>query len=435
MTVSEERRRWLGDELDRLEAEWRACEGNHVMSRISAFQNSYRVFIGNHRELKRYLAHIAEPQVAAPMWEDGHRERIDQARWEALRLFHNYVASALSLVDVTRRFMDKNYAGTAFLDDYQERIRDTFDEAQLHRFVQGLRVYTLHRRLPAMRVVMDLKPREDGGANLDNYFELYVDELRKWKKWHSAAKRYLAKSDEKLRLSSIIDAYTPVVAEFHEWLAQRMGEEHADALEELFDIERRKWTIQQEWRAAWDEVHAERKQETGDPESQDETVAASSDAAESDFATTVDNLIATFYESISFSRGQQPNWDYLRALFVRDARIVEIKSDGTGMWNIDGYISDMRRSVDEGSLTEVSEVEIVRRTIPCGNIAHVISTYEAHFAGESGRSQVVRGINSFHLAKAGNRWGITSLHYHDEAEQNPLPAEFLPGEPPEKLTE
>lgn len=125
--------------------------------------------------------------------------------------------------------MDKNYAGTALLDEYRASILNTFDEAPLHRFVQGLRVYTLHRRLPAMRVVMR---RDDGGTDLDNYFELYVDELRKWKKWHSAAKRYLVNVDEKVRLSSIIDAYTPVVADFHEWLAGRMGEEHAATLEE-----------------------------------------------------------------------------------------------------------------------------------------------------------------------------------------------------------
>ncbi len=98
MTVSEERQCWLRAELDRLEAEWQACEGNHVMARISAFQNSCHVFIGNHRELKRFLAYKVEPSVAAAMWEVTHRERIDHARWEALRLFHNYVASALSLV-------------------------------------------------------------------------------------------------------------------------------------------------------------------------------------------------------------------------------------------------------------------------------------------------------------------------------------------------
>jgi hypothetical protein len=83
-----------------------------------------------------------------------------------------------------------------------------------------------------------------GGADLDNYFELEVDELRKWKKWPSAAKRHLATLDERVRLSSIIDAYTPVVAEFHEWLAKRMSDEHADALKELLDIERRKWEVE-----------------------------------------------------------------------------------------------------------------------------------------------------------------------------------------------
>jgi hypothetical protein len=35
--------------------------------------------------------------------------------------------------------MDKNYADTAFLDEYQARIRRNFDEAPLHRFVQDLR--------------------------------------------------------------------------------------------------------------------------------------------------------------------------------------------------------------------------------------------------------------------------------------------------------
>ncbi len=138
-------------------------------------------------------------------------------------------------------------------------------------------------------------------------------------------------------------------------------------------------------------------------------------------------LITTFYESISFSRGQQPNWDYLRALFVGDAQIIEIKSGGSGIWKIDGYISDLRRSVDEGSVTEVSEVETARRIIPCGDIAHVISTYECSFAGDSDRIQVVRGVNRFHLAKgSANRWGITSLHYFDESTETPIPAELLP---------
>jgi hypothetical protein len=305
MSVSEERRRWLGDELDRLEAEHRASEGNRVVTRISAFQNSYHVFIGNHRELKRFLAYIAEPMVAASLWEETHRERIVQARWEALRLW----------------FMAKNYAGTAFLEEYQARIRNTFDEAPQHHFVQGLRVYTLHRRLPAMRVAMHLKRCADGGADLDNYFELYVDELKKWKKWPSAAKRYLTTLDDRVRLSNIIDAYTPVVAEFHEWLATRMGEEHADALEELRDIERRKWAVEQEWQAAWDDAEDERQQEADERESPDESATSSASvAASEDFAPTVDTLIARFYESISFSRGKQPNWDHLRALFVRDAK-------------------------------------------------------------------------------------------------------------------
>jgi hypothetical protein len=45
MAVSEERRRWLGKELERMEAEHRASEGNQVMARISAFQNSYTMHL------------------------------------------------------------------------------------------------------------------------------------------------------------------------------------------------------------------------------------------------------------------------------------------------------------------------------------------------------------------------------------------------------
>ena len=189
--ASQAERQQLADELERLQELHRSSEGNRILRRTRAFETSYQVFLGNHAELRGFLDHIAAPMVNVQMWNERHRYRLDYALDEVARLLHNYVSAVMSLVEVTRRFVRRHYAGTHLFKEYERRVKRDFADAPLHRFLQDLRNYSLHYRLPAMRAVTSIRRREDGGVDFDNAFKLDVNALEEWDGWKARARAYL----------------------------------------------------------------------------------------------------------------------------------------------------------------------------------------------------------------------------------------------------
>lgn len=120
----EVRQQRLSEELDRLRDMQEASEGSKILARNHALAASYRVFRGNHRELRGFLDHIAAPTVDAHMWAERHRYRLDYAFDEVARLLHNYVSAVFSLVEATRRFRRKYYADSDFIEEYDKWIKE-----------------------------------------------------------------------------------------------------------------------------------------------------------------------------------------------------------------------------------------------------------------------------------------------------------------------
>ena len=245
-------RQQLGQELRRLQEQYQASEGNKVLADINAFGNSFQVFIGNHAEFKAFLEYVNKPDVFLYLWEEAHRERLDEANREVVRLLHNYVSAIFSLVESTRAFVTKNYSDAEFFEAYKERVKENFAESTLHRFLQGLRNYTMHRRLPATQATLHFSRRDEGGFDFDNSFYLDVDKLREWDGWDQKAREYLKTLDSTVNLSDLIDTYAPTVVSFHQWLGERLGEEHTEAFQELLELETRLKQVELDWRAAWD---------------------------------------------------------------------------------------------------------------------------------------------------------------------------------------
>jgi hypothetical protein len=407
----QEKRHELDEEYRKLWELRDASEGAKILLRNRAMTNSYRVFEGNLAELKKFLDHIATPTVMAHMWAEKHGYRLDYARRDVSRLLHNYVASALSLADATRYFVDKHYAGTDLYDDYELRKNRDFAEAPLHNFMNRLRVYTLHLQLPAVTPIAHAERREDGGFDFDNTFWLDVERLRDWDRWTAKAREYLATLGSKARLMDIINAYEPVVTGFHEWLSDRISEEHAAAIEEVRDLERRMDEV-------WRELHGDLDQdspaqELPERESILASLAGPSLDDEVNNLATLDDIIFSLYESVSFPHGGLPNLDRFRGLFLRDTRLVKVEAHGTYLTNINDHIRDFHHTLNEGAKTQVSEYEVSRRTNTLGDTAHVLSEHETVYV-ENGSRKRARGYYSLHLVKAGGRWCITDMHIIDE---------------------
>lgn len=402
-----ERQRQLGEELEKLQEDHRASQGAKIIMRTRAFGTSYRVFLGNHAELRGFLDHIAAPLVNVNMWDERHRYRVDYALDEVARLLHNYISAVISLVDATRVFVRTHYAGTELFKEYERRVKSDFADAPLHRFLQDLRNYSLHYRLPAMRAITSFKRRKDGGFDLDNAFRLDTNKLKEWDGWKAKAREYLETLGSEADLRHIIDAYEPVVTDFQRWLADRINQEHISAIKELANLEKRMARVERDWRISWGDSQVLLEEEAAHESSEVPLAERSTDAATSDFGT-IDDLIATFYESTSYPLGGLPNLDRFRSLFLPGAYLVRIEEGKAYLTDIDGYIKDFLVTLTEGKIVAVSEVEVDRRGSKFGNIAHVVSTSIAHSI-ENGRTKVTRGFHSLHLVEDEGRWIITSM--------------------------
>ena len=72
-----------------------------------------------------------------------------------LQQFHNYLASAGTLVDHTRRIADEEKIGPELLDLYRDRVSLTFAVSPVARFIKDLRKYFLHYGLPIVLATWD----------------------------------------------------------------------------------------------------------------------------------------------------------------------------------------------------------------------------------------------------------------------------------------
>ena len=143
-------------------------------------------------------------------------------------------------------------------------------------------------------------------------------------------------------------------------------------------------------------------------------------------------IIDALYDVISGPAGQARDWDRFRGLFAIGARLLPAapRSDGSAPAALspDDYI---QRANDSFSKNGFFEQEVARRAEAFGTIMHVFSTYESRRA-KADEKPFARGINSIQLMQHGGRWWIVTVMWDQERPDNPLPAKYLEGRPPEK---
>jgi len=136
-------------------------------------------------------------------------------------------------------------------------------------------------------------------------------------------------------------------------------------------------------------------------------------------------------ELISVPQGQSPNWDEYRMLFLPNAQKIYVNSKApkgrqvrnssleefirnTGpLYGRDGF----EEIVIGQSIDEYNGIAQVFQSFYCKNL---IGTYEN------------RGINTYQLVYADDRWWITSVTFANESASNPIPSKYLYSEAEQK---
>jgi hypothetical protein len=141
---------------------------------------------------------------------------------------------------------------------------------------------------------------------------------------------------------------------------------------------------------------------------------------------SIDAIVAAVYDVISGPAGKKRDWDRMRSLFIAGARLIPTgprPSGGYGsrVFTLEDYISRGNAIFEKEGFFEK---EVSRQTETFGNIAHVLSTYEARHSADEAKP-FIRGINSMQLMNDGNRWWIVTIFWQAEDEKNPLPDKYV----------
>ncbi len=199
-----------------------ATEGWKIMARIHTHSISYHVFNGNYEELSRALKAYHDPEFGLTLWEVKNTAKLDLFQKEIIRLVHNYVASAKSLVEHTRNFVREHYSNSKFEKEYLSKVNETFHDP-FSEFVIKLRDFTLHNGLPTIFSDLHL----ERGRPVEFRILLDVISLRKWKRWSRKSKEYLKTLRPQVELDLVVEEYKSKVAEFYEWFGKEVQELHS----------------------------------------------------------------------------------------------------------------------------------------------------------------------------------------------------------------
>lgn len=206
-----------------------ASAGMQFLGRKKLRTFTLNVFVMNKIELQHDLALVENPEIGLQLMSQEYRDAGHQAHREINRRFHNFLASAKTLIDHTRAFMNDDYRGTSIEQKYKQRVTVDLATDEICRFMQDLRNYTLHRNLPIS--FMSLTYTKENG--ISSGVHISREELTEWSGWSAPARAFLSRSEEEINVSTIVEDYSSKIEAFHSWLDSALEDYHSADLDEL----------------------------------------------------------------------------------------------------------------------------------------------------------------------------------------------------------
>ena len=232
-------RRQLGGKLRKIDFDIEASEGYRMRARMNLLEKSYFIFDANYLKLGHVLDEFEQPTVFLKLWEERTRDRFDLFIDDVIRLFHNYLAGALTLLDHMDTLRDALYGDEGFSEEYQARWEERIGGPALPHFMEDLLVYMLHQGLPFALAELNFG-RMGSGVEVDSAIRLDADRLKDWEHWSEKGREYLGALSGKAKLHGLVKEYADTVAGFYQWFVLRQSELHRDSLERLEELEEKR---------------------------------------------------------------------------------------------------------------------------------------------------------------------------------------------------
>lgn len=155
------------------------------------------------------------------------------ANIETKRLVHNYLASAMSLVDHTRIYI-KYFHGENELKSYKDNVQTVFAQSPLSSFIKDFRQYIQHFRLPEMTF-------QQKAYSIKSNITLRIStaELLKFSGWKTESKKFLRTKHPSFDLFEVLNTYQEKVATFYIWLFKEQSDHFVSEFLELSSLEKK----------------------------------------------------------------------------------------------------------------------------------------------------------------------------------------------------
>lgn len=161
------------------------------------------------------------------------------------------------------------------------------------------------------------------------------------------------------------------------------------------------------------------------------SAAAQSNTADPSDVATPEALVSALYETVERAPGEHYDWDRMRTLFLPSARLIPNTEQTGGEFRVltpEEFIAwiDGITAVGGPDDRGFAEEQIAAKIERFGDVAHVFSTYQKRFHGDS--RILGHGINSIQLVRHDGRWWVVSIAWDEESGAGPVPAEYLPSD-------
>jgi hypothetical protein len=218
------------DDFEKSEAELVALPGFKLIKEMKALELSFEVFSGNHRQVRELLQFFCQDERASDLLSMRNRHELVAFQKEITRLFHNYVASAIMVVDHAHtysRLCERIRPFTEFQAEFDKR----FTNNPFAQFAKRLRNYFLHVRTQRVCSLVGFASKPSVETRT---IGLTKKELLEFKDWRSkGAKQFIRTQGEIIDLFEVVTAYFDLVQDFYGWLRSRVREVYRLEIEEF----------------------------------------------------------------------------------------------------------------------------------------------------------------------------------------------------------
>ena len=208
------------------------CRGMSFLNEQKMRTFSTNILRMNGTELLAATAKLHDEEIGLGLMYVNNADASSQAHRELKRHLHNFVASAMTLVDHTRVMLTGLYAGQPIHSKILERIKATVGSSTVCKFVQDMRNYMVHKGLPNSEMYFECN-NLDGELIFKTGVRIKSSSLLAWSGWTALSKVYLGQIGEYVEIQDFTKKYLDEVNAFSLWLEEVLEVHHSDDLAHL----------------------------------------------------------------------------------------------------------------------------------------------------------------------------------------------------------